>query len=163
MFCSKCGSECKDDWSVCPKCANKLNPVVNNSNQSSTLAYRLLAALFGILILILAANCMFSSHSSTNTQNKDKSRQILITAGFEKGFIVIKNDNDFDWTNATITVANGVTSQYSLYVGTIKSQEIKSYQLSKFTSSSGEIYNSNKYVPKQVLVKADNANGGKQY
>lgn len=139
--------------------------------------------LFRIMLLAIAIGVLYFGYSNGHSWKTSKTaptytageiaqkqnvapsatKQILLAAAFGKGQIAIRNDNSFDWTNARIVVANGPTNQYGLKVGTIKSGETKQYALSEFVSSSGEIYDSRKYVPKQVFVYADNASGGKQY
>lgn len=90
-------------------------------------------------------------------------RQVSLTTNLENGIITIRNDNDFDWTNTKITVTNGPLNQFSLQAGTIKAGETQNYPLSKFRSIDGEIFNTLKHVPKQIVVYADNAAGGKPF
>ncbi|WP_333594331.1 hypothetical protein [Anaerospora hongkongensis] len=134
--------------------------------KASPFAFRLLIGLAIFIVVIVVATSSPPTPSVNNSQPKTQTvstRQILLNASFEKGFIVIKNNNHFDWVNTRIVVANGPTNQYSLTVGEIKAGETKNYRLSEFSSSDGEFYNNRKYTPKQVLVYADNASGGMQY
>ena len=146
------------------------------SDKPSPFLFKFFLAVAAISVLIFGySNTINSPNNPKNkpqqqlqTQSskqlpKQDPRQIILAASFGKGQIAIRNDNDFNWTGARIVVANGPTNQYELKVGTIKSGETKQYSLSEFVSSSGEIYDSRKYVPKQVFVYADNASGGKQY
>lgn len=168
MICPKCKKEYSDDWKFCPDCSCEL--VKNsqsqvNKDEKVNLKKTITVSILLVLVLFVAANYMFTGKNSSNT-NKAASpaaRQVLLTAGFKNGLIIIKNDNNFDWTGTKIKVANGVTEQYSLNVGTIKSGEIKQYRLSEFTNLDGKKYDSYKHVPSQVLVIANNASGGMQY
>ena len=170
MFCVNCNTKLADDWNSCPKCGTIINRAKQTTETNNTSHKKnpseIITTICGLIIIFVMVSFFtscFSSRTSTTPSPRSQSRQVLLTAGFERGFIVIRNDNNFDWTSARIVVSNGPSAQYSLDVGTIKQGETKSYSLSKFVSGSGEIYDSRKYVPKQVLVYADNANGGRQY
>ena len=164
MKCPKCQSECEPEWKACPKCGEML---VSEKKEPSGFAKAVTVIIMLLVIFGFLRSCSSSKSYSNNTAKTSttaqKERQVLLTAAFTKGYIIIKNENNFDWTNAKIKVANTTTDQYDLRVGTIKSGETKTYDLSEFINLDGKRYDGYQYVPKWVLVYADNANGGKQY
>lgn len=164
MKCPKCSAECQLEWKVCPKCGESLTA---DKKESSAFAKTVTVLIMFIAIFGFIHGCSSSKsydHAAVKTSTSvSKERQVLLTAAFTKGYIIIRNENNFDWTNAKIKVANSTTDQYDLRVGTIKSGEIKTFDLSEFINLDGKRYNGYQYVPKWVLVYADNANGGKQY
>lgn len=164
MICPKCHKTYQDDWEFCPTCSCALVSKIENNEEKKNWKKTITVSILAFLALFVIANYMFSGKNTASKQPaKSSARQVLLTAGFSQGFIVIKNENNFDWTNAKIKVANGITDQYSLNVGTIRAGETKQYRLSSFTDFDGKRYNGYEYVPKQVLIYADNASGGKQY
>lgn len=111
-----------------------------------------------VVFMVLAVG---SSDSGTKKTEKP-ARQVLCTVAFEKGAVIIKNDNDFDWTNARISLVRGMTL-YTQEVGTIRKGEIKAFRMADFVSGSGEYFEAAKYKPQKVLVSADNAGGGREF
>jgi Predicted membrane protein len=172
LFCSECGTKLADDWTSCPKCGTEVMKTAITKKAAKNSPEKplslLISQICGVIILFIFlsfvfTSCFSSKPSTPSPTKQSQVRQILLTAGFERGFIVIRNDNDFDWENAQIVVANGITKQFTRGVGTIRQGETKSFSLSEFVDSNGERYDSRKYIPKQVLIYADNASGGKQY
>lgn len=137
--------------------------------KQSSFTYKLL---IGIAIVAILAFAIINSNSSrrhvppnpeseTVQTEQPQVNQINLTARLLNDNIVITNNNAFDWNNARITVTNGPLQQFSLQAGTVKAGETQSYPLAKFMSIDGEMFNTLKHVPKQIVIYADNAAGGK--
>ena len=162
MKCKKCGIKFADDLNSCPKCATK---AVKSGELQKKASGKLLiwacTGLLGVAVLIMAGYFIFNT--PTKTASESQVRQALFVAGFKDGNIVVKNGNDFDWTNTRVTIVTGAMNHYSKDAGVIKKGEIIKYSLTGFVSSNGEVYDNEKYIPKQVLISGDNVSGGREY
>ena len=161
MICPKCKKTYPDDWKFCPDCSIELVPAPVKKEEKPNFTKGIIV-IIGIIILAFAWSSMMSP-SPKKPVAKDNTRQILLAAKTSGGFIAVRNDNDFDWTNAKMVVSNSPADRYYYEVVTIKKGESKTYPLNAFISYDGKRYNWRAYVPKYVEILATNAAGGMQY
>jgi hypothetical protein len=160
MYCRECGGELPKNDNLCPVCKKRVLADVYSKNSPAIV--RQLSGPLGCLVFIGIIVAMFMIIGSMAPKQPEKKPDIDLNASvqFTGTQFIIRNNDDFDWTDVRLVVDMGVLSGYTFKASVLKAHGTYKVGAAEFVKNDGLRFNPFERKPQTFYIGCTTPQGG---